>query len=518
MRRSRGASATCSPPSRSTPTRRTRADEDRLGARSPSWRPPTRSSAIGETGLDHYRTPEDGWAAAGGVVPAAHRDRQADRRALVIHDRDAHDDVLRVLEAEGAPDRVVFHCFSGDAAFAAPVRRRAATSCRFAGNVTFKNADGLCARPPPSRRWTRCWSRPTRRSSRRCRYRGRPNAPYLVPLTVRALAEPRRRRTRGGRGRGGAAPPPAPSAGEPFPPLLSHESQQKHPICPRDRQAPRVVSRLTAGSGRPRPRPPPANAAGAGSQSRGTPVPGWTDLRRRVRRSPLAIAFFTAILVLFTAAATAFAAMDKTVRLDVDGHAHVGAHVRRHRRRRARARPTCTSAPTTRSRPTRPRPSRDGSRVIVRHGRLLHLTSTRQQRDVWVDRPVGRRGARPARAGRPGRLAVGVPLAAIPRAGPAPSTCGCRSTSSCSSTASARCATPRPPPLRALLRTAARAAAPARPVSVPLGRSTRPTAWSSPSTGSPARLVTNDVAIAFPTRQVRDASLYVGDDQAAASG
>ena len=50
-------------------------------------------------------------------------------KALVIHDRDAHDDVLRVLAEEGAPDRVVFHCFSGDVAMARELRPSAATGC-----------------------------------------------------------------------------------------------------------------------------------------------------------------------------------------------------------------------------------------------------------------------------------------------------------------------------------------------------------------------------------------------------
>ncbi len=91
--------------------------------------------AIGETGLDYYRD----WA-----PPAVQRDwfrahieiaRQAGK-ALMIHDRDAHEDVLRILDADGPPEHVIFHCFSGDAA-----------------------------------------------------YRGRPNAPAMVAHTLRAIAE-----------------------------------------------------------------------------------------------------------------------------------------------------------------------------------------------------------------------------------------------------------------------------------------------------------------------------------------
>ena len=65
-------------------------------------------------------------------------------KTLVIHDRDAHDDVLRVLDDEGAPDRWVMHCFSGDAAFARACLDRGA-HLSFAGTVTFKNADPIRA-------------------------------------------------------------------------------------------------------------------------------------------------------------------------------------------------------------------------------------------------------------------------------------------------------------------------------------------------------------------------------------
>jgi TatD DNase family protein len=95
-------------------------------------------------GLLPYRA--RGSSRAGGVVPPAHRDGQAARKALVIHDRDSHDAVLRVLEDEGAPERVVFHCFSGDAAW-----RATASSVgwvlSFAGTVTFKNAEPAARGP-----------------------------------------------------------------------------------------------------------------------------------------------------------------------------------------------------------------------------------------------------------------------------------------------------------------------------------------------------------------------------------
>jgi TatD DNase family protein len=107
----------------------------------------------------------------------------------VIHDRDAHQDVLRVLASEGAPERVVFHCFSGDAAFA----RQCADAgylLSFAGNVTFKNAQELrdAAAVVPLDQLLVETDAPFLTPMP---YRGRPNAPYLVPLTVRAVAEVR---------------------------------------------------------------------------------------------------------------------------------------------------------------------------------------------------------------------------------------------------------------------------------------------------------------------------------------
>ena len=82
-------------------------------------------------------------------------------RTLMIHDRDAHEDVLRVLDEEGAPERSVMHCFSGDAAMA--------RACLDAGllPVVRRHRDvqerpGRCATRWPSPRWTGCWSRPTR--------------------------------------------------------------------------------------------------------------------------------------------------------------------------------------------------------------------------------------------------------------------------------------------------------------------------------------------------------------------
>lgn len=146
-----------------------------------------RIRAIGETGLDFYRTEGEGLA----------HQRHSFRRhidiakrldlTLQIHDRDAHDDVVQVLREEGAPERVVFHCFSGDEDLARTCNQEG-WWMSFAGTLTFRNAANLRAAlavadpnlvlvetdapfltPHP--------------------HRGRPNASYMVPYTVRAMAE-----------------------------------------------------------------------------------------------------------------------------------------------------------------------------------------------------------------------------------------------------------------------------------------------------------------------------------------
>jgi TatD DNase family protein len=146
-----------------------------------------RIRAIGETGLDFFRTEGEGLA----------HQRYSFRRhidiakrlglTLQIHDRDAHDDVVQVLQEEGTPDHVVFHCYSGDEELAR-ICNREGWFMSFAGTLTFKNAAGLRASlavadpalvlvetdspfltPHP--------------------HRGRPNASYMVPYTVRAMAE-----------------------------------------------------------------------------------------------------------------------------------------------------------------------------------------------------------------------------------------------------------------------------------------------------------------------------------------
>ena len=143
--------------------------------------------AVGETGLDYY------WDTVAPEVQHEHFRRhlalaKSAGKPVMIHDREAHDDVLRIVREEGAPDAgVIFHAFSGDAVMARECRA-AGYVLSFAGVITFKNAPGLRAAlavtggdgilvetdapfltPHP--------------------YRGRPNSPYLVPLTIQTVAE-----------------------------------------------------------------------------------------------------------------------------------------------------------------------------------------------------------------------------------------------------------------------------------------------------------------------------------------
>ena len=146
-----------------------------------------RVRAVGETGLDFFRTGEDGRDAQIESFEAHIDIAKGNGLALQIHDRDAHDAVVSTLTRIGAPERTVFHCFSGDAELA-KICNDHGWYMSFSGTSTFKNAQGLRAAlavakpelvlietdapfltPEP--------------------YRGRPNAPYLMPHTVRRMAE-----------------------------------------------------------------------------------------------------------------------------------------------------------------------------------------------------------------------------------------------------------------------------------------------------------------------------------------
>ncbi|WP_328327447.1 MULTISPECIES: TatD family hydrolase [unclassified Streptomyces] len=142
--------------------------------------------AVGETGLDYFRTGPEGVAAQERSFRAHIEMAKRHGKALVIHDREAHADVLRILAEEGAPDRTVFHCYSGDAEMA-EVCAAHGYFMSFAGNMTFKNAqplrDALAVAPLEL-----VLVETDAPFLTPAPYRGRPNAPYLIPVTVRAMA------------------------------------------------------------------------------------------------------------------------------------------------------------------------------------------------------------------------------------------------------------------------------------------------------------------------------------------
>jgi TatD DNase family protein len=146
-----------------------------------------RVRGIGETGLDYFRTDESGRGPQHECFRAHVELAKKSGKALVIHDRDAHSDVIKALDDIGAPDIVVMHCFSGDVEFARECRRRG-FFLSFAGNVTFKNAAALreALISTPSERLLVETDAPFLTPAP---YRGRPNASYLIPITVRAIAE-----------------------------------------------------------------------------------------------------------------------------------------------------------------------------------------------------------------------------------------------------------------------------------------------------------------------------------------
>lgn len=146
-----------------------------------------RVRCIGETGLDYFRTQPEG------VERAQYSFRRhidiAKRLglALQIHDRDAHADVVKVLRTEGPPDRVVFHCFSGDGELAR-ICNEEGWYMSFAGTLTFKNAGNLREALAVAE-LDRLLVETDSPFLTPHPYRGRPNASYMVAHTVRAMAQ-----------------------------------------------------------------------------------------------------------------------------------------------------------------------------------------------------------------------------------------------------------------------------------------------------------------------------------------
>lgn len=142
--------------------------------------------AVGETGLDRYRdetTPSQQRDSFRAHIEIAKRRG----RALMIHCRDAWPECLDLLDEVGAPERVVMHCFSGDLEVTARCVR-AGYYLSFAGNVTFKNAGELRASAAAAPRELLLTETDSPFLTPHP-YRGKPNDPSYVPLTLAALAE-----------------------------------------------------------------------------------------------------------------------------------------------------------------------------------------------------------------------------------------------------------------------------------------------------------------------------------------
>ena len=146
-----------------------------------------RVRGIGETGLDYFRTPEELRAKQEHSFRTHIAIAKKSKKALIIHDRDAHQDILRVLREEGAPEKVIFHCYSGDAEMARECID-AGYFLSYSGTVTFKNApelrEALLITPLDNLlvETDAPFLAPTP-------YRGALNAPAQIARTIRFMAE-----------------------------------------------------------------------------------------------------------------------------------------------------------------------------------------------------------------------------------------------------------------------------------------------------------------------------------------
>jgi len=146
--------------------------------------------AVGETGLDYFRDHSPRDVQRGAFATQIRLARELGK-ALVVHCRDAWEDLLAILDTEGAggddPGRVVLHCFSGDEAIAARALD-AGYTLSFAGTVTFKNAAAqraACASVPLERMVLETDSPFLSPHP----FRGQPNRPWRVAVTAQTVAE-----------------------------------------------------------------------------------------------------------------------------------------------------------------------------------------------------------------------------------------------------------------------------------------------------------------------------------------
>jgi TatD DNase family protein len=148
-----------------------------------------RVRAIGETGLDYFRTPPELRSVQQDSFKWHIELAKKTNKALVIHDRDSHDDVLSILLEVGAPERTVFHCFSGDVEMAKKCIDRGYV-LSFAGTMTFKNAPELreAVKLVPHSQLLVETDSPFLAPSP---HRGMQNTPAMIPTIVRAMAQER---------------------------------------------------------------------------------------------------------------------------------------------------------------------------------------------------------------------------------------------------------------------------------------------------------------------------------------
>ena len=147
-----------------------------------------RVRAIGETGLDFFRTEGDENVALQKHSFEEHiRIAKENDIALMIHDREAHDEVVETLMRVGAPEKVVFHCYSGDVELA-EICNKNGWYMSFAGNITIKRNQGFRDSLKHARRELIMVETDAPFLAPEP-YRGRTNSPYLVPITVRFMAE-----------------------------------------------------------------------------------------------------------------------------------------------------------------------------------------------------------------------------------------------------------------------------------------------------------------------------------------